>query len=193
MAGAGVTGGAGGAASGGSSGGAGQGAAGHPATGGSGGAAGRPAVGGSGGAAGGPGAGGNGGSAGATAAAEWVTIANGGFWNDTSGKRIEAHGGGFIQVGDTWYWVGEDKSMNSGNFFAVNVYASKDLVTWQFRNAIITRQTSTDLAAADRIIERPKIIYNDSTQQYVMWLHWDGQSYATAQAGVFTSATVDGN
>ena len=124
---------------------------------------------------------------------KWVTISNGGFWNDTSGKRIEAHGGGFIQVGDTWYWVGEDKSMNSGNFFGVNVYASKDLVTWQFRNAIITRQTSTDLAAADRIIERPKIVYNDSTKQYVMWLHWDGQSYATAQAGVFTSATVDGN
>jgi hypothetical protein len=83
--------------------------------------------------------------------------------------------------------------MNSGNFFAVNVYASKDLVTWQFRNAIITRQTSADLAAADRIIERPKIIYNDSTKQYVMWLHWDGQSYATAQAGVFSCATVDGN
>jgi hypothetical protein len=191
-----MTGGAGGAASGGSSGGAGHGAAGaagRPATGGSGGAAGaagRPAAGGSGGAAGSSASGGAGG---ATVAAEWVTISNGGFWNDTSGKRIEAHGGGFIQVGDTWYWVGEDKSMNSGNFFGVNVYASKDLVSWQFRNAIITRQTSTDLAAADRIIERPKIIYNDSTKQYVMWLHWDGQSYATAQAGVFTSATVDGN
>ena len=148
------------------------------------GAAGRPASG---------GAGGGAGAGGATSASEWVTISNGGFWNDTSGKRIEAHGGGFIQVGDTWYWVGEDKSMNSGNFFAVNVYASKDLAHWQFRNAIITRQTSTDLAAADRIIERPKIIYNDSTQQYVMWLHWDGMSYATAQAGVFTCATVDGD
>ena len=159
-----MTGGAGGAASGGSSGGAG--AAGHPASG-----------------------GGSGGAAGD----QWVTIANGGFWNDTSGKRIEAHGGGFIQVGDTWYWAGEDKSMNSGNFFAVNIYASKDLVSWQFRNAIITRQTSTDLAAADRIIERPKIVYNDTTQQYVMWLHWDGANYATAQAGVFTCATVDGS
>ena len=26
-----------------------------------------------------------------------------------------------------------------------------------------------------------------------MWLHWDGNSYADAEAGVFTSATVDGN
>ena len=171
----------GGAASGGALGGGGRGP---------GGAAGRvgPATGG---AAGSP-AGATGGNAGPTGG-PWVTLANGGFWNDTSGNRIEAHGGGFLQVGDTWYWFGEDKSKNSGNFFAVNCYASKDLVNWQFRHAIITRQTSSDLAAADRIIERPKVVYNDTTKQYVMWLHWDGQNYATAEAGVFTSATVDGD
>ncbi len=182
-----ATGGVGGAAAGGK-GGAAAGGKGGSGTGG--GAPGGSAGHGSGGAAGGPGGGGAGG---ALAANQWVTISNGGFWNDTTSKRIEAHGGGFIQVGDTWYWAGEDKSMNSGNFFAVNIYASKDLVTWQFRNAIITRQTSTELAAADRIIERPKIVYNDSTQLYVMWLHWDGANYATAQAGVFTCPTVDGN
>ena len=37
------------------------------------------------------------------------------------------------------------------------------------------------------------MIHNDTTNQYVMWLHWDGNSYADAEAGVFTSATVDGN
>ena len=26
-----------------------------------------------------------------------------------------------------------------------------------------------------------------------MWLHWDGNSYADAEAGVFTSPTIDGN
>ena len=189
-AGGGATGGAAGGASGGGAGQSSGGTAGRAATGGVGGGAGGAT--GSGGAAGATGAGG-GGAGGATAASAWVTFANGIFWNDTGGKRIEAHGGGFIQVGSTWYWAGEDKSMNSGNFFAVNLYASTDLVNWQFKNAIITRQTSTDLAAADRIIERPKIIYNDTTKQYVMWLHWDGANYATAQAGVFTCATIDGN
>jgi beta-xylosidase len=108
-------------------------------------------------------------------------------------RHIEAHGAGLILVGDTWYWVGEDKSQNSGNFNAVNAYSSKDLSNWQFRNAIITKATSTELAASGRIIERPKVIYNATTQQYVMWLHWDGDSYATAEAGVFTCATVDGD
>jgi hypothetical protein len=122
-----------------------------------------------------------------------ITITNGGFWNDTSGKRIEAHGAGLIKVGDTWYWIGEDKSHNSGTFKGVNAYASKDLSHWEFRNAIITKSTSTELAASGRIIERPKVIHNDTTNQYVMWLHWDGNNYADAEAGVFTCATVDGN
>ena len=122
-----------------------------------------------------------------------VTFHNGVFWNDTKTKRIEAHGGGFLKVGDTWYWFGEDKSQNSGTFKAVNCYASKDLVTWELRNAIITRSTATQLNTSDRIIERPKVIYNDSTQQYVMWAHWDNGNYSEASAGVFTSPTVDGN
>ncbi len=122
-----------------------------------------------------------------------ITIENGGFWNDTSGKRIEAHGAGLMLDGDTWYWFGEDKSKNSGNFSAVNAYSSKDLSHWKFENAIITTKTSTELAASGRIIERPKVIYNATTKQYVMWLHWDGNSYADAEAGVFTCATATGN
>jgi hypothetical protein len=122
-----------------------------------------------------------------------VTIKNGDFWLDTNGNRIEAHGAGVIKVADAWYWIGEDKSANSVNFKAVNCYRSTDLSHWEFRNAIITRQTSTELNAADRIIERPKVVYNDSTKKYVMWLHWEGQNYATAEAGVFTSDTVDGD
>ncbi len=129
---------------------------------------------------------------GAEAGGTVVSFHNGGFWNDSSGKRIEAHGGGLLRSGDTWYWFGEDKSHNSGGFKAVNCYASKDLSSWELRNAIITPATAPELAAADRIIERPKVIYNDRTKQYVMWLHWEGQSYATAEAGVFTSPTIDG-
>jgi hypothetical protein len=167
---------------------------------GAGGASGRGGGGGRGGATGGAGTtgsagagGGRAGGGGGGGADVIITIKNGGFWNDTSGKRIEAHGAGLIEVGDTWYWIGEDKSGNSGTFRGVNAYASKDLSSWEFKNAIITRSTSSELAASGRIVERPKVIHNDTTNQYVMWLHWDGNSYADAEAGVFTSPTVDGN
>ena len=131
---------------------------------------------------------------GTDAAERVVTFRNGVFWTDTNGKRIEAHGGGFYKEGDTWYWVGEDKSATAANPKAwVNLYASKDLVTWEFRHAIVTRNTSPELAAADRVIERPKLVYNDSTKQYVLWLHYENSDYSTASAGVFTSPTIDGN
>lgn len=154
------------------------------------------ATGGNSGAAGGStGAAGAGTAAGASGAGSDViiTIENGGFWNDTSGKRIEAHGAGLLLDGGTWYWFGEDKSKNSGNFSAVNAYSSTDLSHWKFENAIITTKTSTELAASGRIIERPKVIYNATTKQYVMWLHWDGNNYGDAEAGVFTCATPTGN
>lgn len=122
-----------------------------------------------------------------------ATIVNGVYWNDVDGKRIEAHGGGFIKVDDTWYWVGEDKSHNSGLFKAVNCYSSKNLQDWKFENAIITRSTTPSLDTPDRIIERPKVIYNDKTKEYVMWLHWEGRNYADAEAGVFRSPTVCGD
>lgn len=133
------------------------------------------------------------GTAGAAAASGTkVTFHNGGFWSDAQGDRIEAHGGGFLRADATWYWFGEDKSGNSAGFKGVNCYASKDLVTWEPRGAVLTRATAPELDTMDRIIERPKVSYNERTQRYVMWLHWEGRNYAEAKAGVFSSENVDG-
>jgi hypothetical protein len=145
---------------------------------------------------GGSGVGGATGSGGGTGTvATTVTIKPGGTWNDTTGTPIQAHGGGFLKVGDTWYWVGEDKTTNTGGsgfFYAVSIYASKDLVTWEHRNKIITTATDSQLAS-NRIIERPKIIYNEKTKMYVVWAHWDDTSYNSSCAGIFKSPTIDGN
>jgi hypothetical protein len=132
-----------------------------------------------------------------------VTINNTGPWNDTTGKHIQAHGGGFLKVCDTWYWFGEDKTQNTngtGNFHAISCYASKDLVTWEHRNSVVTTSTDPVLNNVNLIIERPKVIYNASTKMYVLWAHWDmescsgvGGGYCDSEAVVFTSPTVDGN
>ena len=37
-------------------------------------------------------------------AASW--IAPGAVWKDTDGNKIDAHGGGIVQRGDTFYWIG---------------------------------------------------------------------------------------
>jgi Concanavalin A-like lectin/glucanases superfamily/Glycosyl hydrolases family 43/Secretion system C-terminal sorting domain len=125
--------------------------------------------------------------------AQWSSFTPGLFWNDTAGNRIEAHGAGFIQIDSVFYWIGEDKSHNMHIFKGVNCYSSTDLMNWTFRNSIITRETDPDLNSDSRVIERPKVIYNDSTKTFVMWLHYESSNYGAAEAGVFTSSTIDGD
>ncbi|MBN1779870.1 family 43 glycosylhydrolase [bacterium] len=126
-------------------------------------------------------------------ARDWQTIVNGEYWEDTDGARIQAHGGGFIKVEDTYYWFGEDKSHNRHLFKAVNCYASQDLVNWTFRHAVLTPATHPDLAAAGRVIERPKVLYNEQTGQFVMWMHWESSNYGAAECGIARSGTIDGD
>lgn len=67
----------------------------------------------------------------------------------------------------------------------------KDLVQWTFENELLTRQDSGDLGP-DRVVERPKVIYNEETSTYVLWLHIDDSSYGEAKTGVATSSSVCG-
>lgn len=43
--------------------------------------------------------------------ASW--IAPGAVWYDTDGNKIDAHGGGVVLRGDTYYWVGQAASSMS--------------------------------------------------------------------------------
>src|ERR1051325_177375 len=64
------------------------------------------------------------------------TIQPGAIWLDDRGRHIQAHGGGIIKLGDTWYWFGEDRSQdNDPTKRYVACYASSDLVHWKFRNS----------------------------------------------------------
>ena len=83
---------------------------------------------------------------------ETVTFKNGTFWNDTTGTKIQAHGGGFLKEGDTYYWVGEDKTTVTGGtgvFYAVSLYSSTNLGTWVHRNKIITPNTDPQLGVSN--------------------------------------------
>ncbi|GGK97453.1 beta-xylosidase [Sphaerisporangium melleum] len=124
------------------------------------------------------------------AGAATVTVTNRTQFRDTSGNVVHAHGGGVIKVGDYYYWFGESRNADS-TFRAVTVYRSQDLRTWEFRNNALTQASASELGVAN--IERPKVIYNASTRQFVMWMHKEnGRDYGEARAAVATSSTVDG-
>ncbi|MUL41200.1 family 43 glycosylhydrolase [Streptomonospora sp. PA3] len=125
------------------------------------------------------------------AVAEPVTVANGTRFTDTSGNPLHAHGGGVLEVGDYYYWFGENRGDDS-RFSYVSAYRSTDLKNWEFRNHVLTRQSDPELQTSN--IERPKVVYNPRTDQYVMWMHKEnGRDYSQARAAVAVSDTVDGD
>jgi YD repeat-containing protein len=132
------------------------------------------------------------GSGGATEpdAATWPLV-NGVQWADTEGNPIQAHGGGVLKVGSDYYWFGENRNPD-GTFYAVSAYRSRNLVRWEHVHDVLTMNSDPDLKPAN--IERPKVVYNAQTQQYVMWMHWEnGRDYGEARAAVASSDTVAGN
>lgn len=126
-----------------------------------------------------------------TAQAAPVAIANATQFSDPNGDPVHAHGGGVVKVGQYYYWFGENRNADN-SFRYVSAYRSTDLKTWEFRNHVLTQATDPELGSAN--IERPKVMYNSATGQFVMWMHKESSTdYGEARAAVAVSSTVDGD
>ena len=128
------------------------------------------------------------------------------IWKDQSDEMINAHGGGMLYFKGTYYWFGEvkkgrtwlvpnstweDYRVNAGG---ISCYSSKDLLHWKFDGLALSPEaedSSSDLHTS-RVIERPKVIYNSRTKQFVMWMHIDREDYGYAHAGVAVSDKPSG-
>ena len=120
-------------------------------------------------------------------------------WLDNNGVHINAHGGGFLYYDDIYYWYGEHKIEGGiGNTaqVGVHVYSSKDLYNWRDEGIALWVDTtdSNSEIAKGCILERPKVIYNEKTNRFVMWFHleYKGQEYTTARSGVAVSDNPTG-
>ena len=127
------------------------------------------------------------------------TIQPGELWPDDRGQHVQAHGGGIIKMGDTFYWFGEDRSKDNdpGKRF-VACYASRDLAHWTFRHQVVQLSDPENFGPT-WILERPKVFFNAPTKKFVMYMHIDGPmpgvqgNYKLARVGVATCDTVDGD
>lgn len=122
---------------------------------------------------------------------EPVAIQSGLVWRDTGGQVIQAHGGGILQVSNTFFWFGEDRSTGP-HCQSIRCYASTDLKNWTFRSTVLSAQASPALAGIN--LERPKVLFHEATRQYVMWVHKENTNdYGEARALVATGETPDGS
>nr|UMZ45340.1 hypothetical protein [Paramyrothecium sp.] len=121
-----------------------------------------------------------------------LNIVPGAVWSATNtGKHVQAHGAGIIEENGVYYMIGEDKT--GGTFFqAINCYSSTDLIQWNFQGSLLTRTEEAGDLGPNRIIERPKVIKNDKTGKYVLWLHIDSSDYRDARVGYATGDSVCG-
>ncbi len=126
---------------------------------------------------------------------EWVTIKNGNAWVATNtGATVQAHGPGFIRVGDIWYMCGEDRAAAPSAPWTpdVNLYSSVDLVNWKFERKIIQNGVTAAELGHGRFIERPKLLYNPKTSKYLVWCHYEQGNYGASEAACFECDSVNG-
>jgi hypothetical protein len=122
-------------------------------------------------------------------------LATGIAFMDDRGKRVNAHGGGIIKVGDTYYMHGEyfSDTTTDNNFNGFSMYSSKDLASWQWEKLILPQQPS-GLLGPKRKGERPHIIRCPNTGEFVLYAHAASEDYQSDKEVVYaTSATVNGD
>jgi hypothetical protein len=142
---------------------------------------------------GGAGAGGTSGCAGPVGTISGA-LATGVAFLDTAGERVNAHGGGIIKVGDTFYMHGMYflSTTTDNDFHGFSMYSSRDLATWKNEGIILPQQPSGELGP-NRKGERPHIIRCPATGEFVLYAHAASEDYQTDKEIVYaTSTTVNG-
>jgi hypothetical protein len=89
--------------------------------------------------------------------------------------------------GQSW----EDYRVEAGG---VSCYSSRDRVHWKNEGVALAADpldTASDLYSG-RVIERPKVVFNERTGKYVMWMHIDRDDYGYARAGVAVASRPEG-
>lgn len=126
-------------------------------------------------------------------------------WPDTNGVHINAHGYCVLDFEGRHYWYGSEKiagkTEDEKNEAGVRLYVSDDLLNWEDRGRVLdvfAPGAHPDLAEAF-ILDRPKVIFNQATQKFVLYFKLyppkekggkSGEDYAWV--GVATSDTPDG-
>ena len=130
----------------------------------------------------------------------YYMIQNGQMWLDDCGNPIQAHGGNIIKYEGKWYWYGEHKGApNCANsqrvdFIGISCYSSNDLLEWHYEGLALEAAPvgSGSMLEPKNVIERPKVVYNKKTSQFVMWMHVDTADYVYGGIGVAVSKTPIG-
>lgn len=96
-------------------------------------------------------------------------------------------------------WYGEhenpDASVGETLLGAVGACSSEDLVTWKNEGLMLNYRNITDMVEGTSgpfHVERPKVLFNNITSKYVMWMTVDNNERELGMAGVAVSDFANG-
>lgn len=129
-------------------------------------------------------------------------------WYDTDGNIINASDGGIIFANGKYHWYGMALrplpmagGPNGGQMTDTGVvmYESEDLLNWRYEGVIleVSNDPESELYAPLRF-ERPKIIYNEKTEKFILWCHFvkypgnHGKGTGEADIGLAICDSVNG-
>ena len=124
------------------------------------------------------------------------SITPGKLWPDDKGEHINAHGGNVVLHEGTYYWYGENRPERGFTTeVGISVYSSRDLMNWKNEGVAlsVTKKAGDDIERGC-IMERPKVVYNAETGQFVMLFHLElkGRGYEAARVGFAVSESPTG-
>ncbi len=125
---------------------------------------------------------------------------NGEMWYDIDGNPIQAHGGCIIKHNNMWYWYGENKGQDNCpgrdrvDVIGVSCYSSCNLTDWKYEGLALAADKDNPESPLhpSKVLERPKVIYNERINKFVMLFHSDDAEYLFCQVGIATSDTPEG-
>ncbi len=140
------------------------------------------------------------------------SIKPGSYIFDDNAGLVQGHGGNvfFDEKTQKYYWYGEARQTSDppehlkkyadwGWRIGVACYSSEDFYNWKYEGLALEMIESYDgmtFPESDirvgEVIERPKVIYNEKTDKYVMWMHIDNGWYGYSRAGVAVSDSPTG-
>ncbi|KAK2762154.1 hypothetical protein FQN54_001162 [Arachnomyces sp. PD_36] len=128
------------------------------------------------------------------AGAQAKYIVPGARWLDTDGNLVNAHAGGILTDPETgkFWWFGEYKVEGQEEGGGVSVYSSDDLATWESHGIALEPIEGHPYISPEHIIQRPKVVFSEETNQYHMWWHADNSTYGWLLQGLATSDNVAG-
>ncbi len=123
---------------------------------------------------------------------------------DADGRHVNAHGGCVIAHDGQWLWYGEARPERGFTSLGVSLYtapmtentpATLSSLCWKSHGVVLSVVDDTaSLIQRGCIIERPKVMWNARTRQFVMLFHLElkGRGYEAALTGFATSPTPEG-